>query len=154
MTRYAELQATSNFSFLEGVSGGHHQISHHQNNSEKLAEYQRINLWHMQQYAYLLGKLQGYCEGERSVLDNCMILFGAGMRDGNAHNPHNLPIILAGKAGGSLATGRHLTYEKDTPLTNLYVGMLNRMGVATEKFSDSTRELEGLSDPSFTGRPA
>jgi hypothetical protein len=74
-----------NFSFLEGVSGGHHQISHDQNNAEKLAEYQRINLWHMEQYAYLLGKLQGYCEGERSLLDNCMILFGAGMRDGNAH---------------------------------------------------------------------
>jgi len=146
--------SSRNFSFLDGVSGGHHQISHHQNNADKLAEYERINLWHLQQYAYLLGKLQGYCEGERSLLDNCMVLFGAGMRDGNAHNPHNLPIVLAGKAGGSLATGRHLVYDKDTPLSNLYVGMLNRMGVPTDRFSDSTRELEGLGDPAFSGKQA
>ena len=146
--------SSRNFSFLEGVNGGHHQISHHQNNEEKLKEYQRINLWHLEQYAYLLGKLQSYSEGERSLLDNSMILFGAGMRDGNAHNPHNLPVVLAGKAGGSLATGRHLTYGKDTPLTNLYVGMLNRMGVPTERFSDSTGELEGLSDPDFAGKSA
>ena len=106
----------------------------------------------MEQYAYLLGKLQGYCEGERSLLDNCMVLFGAGMRDGNAHNPHNLPIVLAGRAGGSLATGRHLVYDKDTPLTNLYVGMLNRMGVPTDRFSDSTGELPGLGDPAFAGK--
>jgi hypothetical protein len=143
-----------NFSFLEGVSGGHHQISHHQNNAEKLKEYEHINRWHIEQYAYLLEKLSHICEGEHSLLDQSMILFGAGMRDGNAHDPRNLPIVLAGKAGGTLATGRHLIYDKGTPLANLYQGMLQRMGTPVERFSDSTGELAGLSDPNFAGKTA
>jgi hypothetical protein len=143
-----------NFSFLEGVSGGHHQISHHQNNADKLKEYERINRWHIEQYAYLLEKLSHICEGEHSLLDQSMILFGAGMRDGNAHDPRNLPIVLAGKAGGTLATGRHLIYDKGTPLANLYQGMLQRMGTPVERFSDSTGELAGLSDPNFAGKTA
>ena len=73
------------------------------------------------------------------------------MRDGNAHNPHNLPIVLAGRAGGTIASGRHLTYEKNTPLCNLYQSMLNRLGVPTNHFSDSAGELQGLQDPSFVG---
>jgi hypothetical protein len=93
--------------------------------------------------------LKSLQEGEGTVLDNSMILFGAGMRDGNAHNPRNLPLVLAGRAGGTLATGRHLTYGKNTPLCNLYMGMLNRMGTPVEKFGDSTGELPGLSDPEF-----
>lgn len=140
-----------NFSFLDGVKGGHHQISHHENDPAKLEEYKRINAWHVAQYAYFLERLRSLKEGDANVLDNSMILFGAGMRDGNAHSPRNLPIILAGKAGGSLATGRHLAYEKNTPLCNLYVGMLNRMGAPVERFADSTGELKGLSDPSFSG---
>ena len=140
-----------NFSFLDGVKGGHHQISHHENDPAKLEEYKRINAWHVAQYAYFLERLRSLKEGDANVLDNSMILFGAGMRDGNAHNPRNLPIILAGKAGGSLATGRHLAYEKNTPLCNLYVGMLNRMGAPVERFADSTGELKGLGDPSFSG---
>jgi hypothetical protein len=93
-------------------------------------------------------------EGEGNVLDRSMILFGAGMRDGNAHNPHNLPLVLAGRAGGRLATGRHLVYDKDTPMANLHVGLLDRMGVPTKKFADSTGELKGLGDPGFVGNPA
>jgi hypothetical protein len=80
-----------------------------------------------------------------------MVLFGAGMRDGNAHNPHNLPLLLAGRGGGTLATGRHVVCEKNTPLCNLYVGMLRRLGVPVDQFSDSTGELPGLSDPGFAG---
>ncbi len=140
-----------NFSFLDGVKGGHHQISHHENDPAKLEEYKRINAWHVAQYAYFLERLRSLKEGDANVLDNSMILFGAGMRDGNAHSPRNLPIILAGKAGGSLATGRHLAYEKNTPLCNLYVGMLNRMGAPVERFADSTGELKGLGDPGFSG---
>ncbi len=143
-----------NFSFLDGVKGGHHQISHHENEAAKLEEYKRINAWHIAQYAYFLERLRSLKEGEGNVLDNSMILFGAGMRDGNAHSPRNLPIILAGKAGGTLATGRHLTYEKNTPLCNLYVGMLNRMGAPVERFADSTGELKGLGDPDFKGMVA
>lgn len=144
-----------NFSFLDGVKGGHHQTSHHENDKEKLEQYKRINAWHMAQLAYMLDKMKAIKEGEGTLLDNSMVLFGAGMRDGNAHNPRNLPIVLAGRGGGTIATGRHLVYEKNTPLCNLYVGMLNRLGVPMDKFSDSTGELPGLSDPNFTGiKPA
>ena len=73
------------------------------------------------------------------------------MRDGNAHSPKNLPIVIAGKAGGTLATGRHLTYEKGTPLANLWQSMLHRVGAPVEKFADSTGELKGLDDPNFAG---
>ncbi|MDB6055145.1 MAG: hypothetical protein JWN25_2668 [Verrucomicrobiales bacterium] len=140
-----------NFSFVEGVKGGHHQISHHENDPEKMEQYRRINSWHVTQYAYFLQRLKSIKEGEKTLLDNSMVLFGAGMRDGNAHDPHNLPLILGGRGGGALATGRHLTYEKNTPLCNLYRSMLDAMGTPVDRFSDSTGELQGLGDPSFQG---
>jgi hypothetical protein len=73
-----------------------------------------------------------------------MVMLGSGLRDGNSHNPHNLPLLLAGKTGGTLNTGRHLTYEKDSPLCNLYLSMIRRMGVQAERFGDSTGELAKL----------
>jgi hypothetical protein len=140
-----------NFSFLDGVSGGFHQISHHENDKAKLQEYLRINRWHIEQYAYLLGKLHSIQDGPGTLLDNSMILFGSGLRDGNRHNPHNLPIVLAGRAGGTLSPGRHIVYDKDTPLSNLYLAMLHRAGAPVERFADSTGELPGLNDPEFQG---
>ena len=135
-----------NFSFIEGVSGGHHQISHHENDAAKIAQYQKINIWHIQQYGYLLDKLKSIKEGNGTLLDNCMVMFGSGMKDGNAHAPENLPIVLAGKAGGQLATGRHLVYDKKMPLCNLYRTMLSCMGTPQDSFGDSTGELAGLRD--------
>ena len=144
-----------NFSFLDGVKGGHHQTSHHENDKDKLEQYRLINAWHMAQLAYMLDKMKGIKEGEGNLLDNSMVLFGAGMRDGNAHNPRNLPIILAGRGGGTLATGRHLVYEKNTPLCNLYVSMLKRLDAPLESFSDSTGDLPGLNDQGYQGvKPA
>ena len=140
-----------NFSFLEGVKGGHHQISHHENRAENLEQYKRINQWHLTQYAYLLEKLRSIKEGEGTLLDNSMIVFGAGMHDGNRHDPRNLPVILAGQGGGTIATGRHLVYEKNTPLCNLWKSMLTRVGAPVDKVADSTGELPGLNDPSFRG---
>jgi len=140
-----------NFSFLEGVRGSHHEISHHENKDEKLQQYKLINAWHVTQYAYMLERMRSIKEGDGTLLDNSMILLGAGMRDGNAHDPHNLPIVLAGKGGGALATGRHLVYPKKTPLCNLYRSMLTRVGAPVEHLADSTGELEGLTDPSFKG---
>jgi hypothetical protein len=140
-----------NFSFLEGVHGGHHEISHHENDAAKLEQYQKINIWHMQQYAYLLQKLRSIKEGDGTLLDNCMVMFGSGMKDGNAHSPRNLPIILAGRGGGTLSTGRHLVYEKQTPLCNLYRSMLHRMGTPVNTLGDSTGELAGLSEATFKG---
>jgi hypothetical protein len=151
---FANAVSNKNFSFIEGVSGPHHQISHHEKDPGKLEEFKRINIWHLQQFAYVLDKMKNIREGESTLLDNSMLLFGAGMRDGNEHNPHNLPIVLAGRGGGSVATGRHLVYEKDTALSNLYAGMLNRMGTPVEKFADGNGELAGLSDPGFAGLPS
>lgn len=133
-----------NFSFLEGVSGGHHDTSHHQNEEEKLRAYQLINRWHVEQYAYLLGKLRGMQEGDKTVLDNSMILYGSGLRDGNSHNPHNLPILLGGGGGGRLATGQHLSFSPDTPLANLYLAMLQVFGCDVDRFADSTGVLPGV----------
>ena len=143
--------SSRNFSFLDGVHGGHHEISHHKNLPEQLAQYQKINQWHVEQYAYMLNQMKQIKEGDGTLLDNSMVLFGSCMKDGNAHDPHNLPLVLAGRAGGTLATGRHLVYEKDTPLCKLYIGMLDRMGAKVERFGDSDGELPGLEDANFAG---
>lgn len=117
--------SNQNFAFVDGVTGAHHSLSHHENKPDNMRQYQLINKWHIEQYGYLLRKLRDMKEGDSNVLDNSMILLGAGIRDGNKHDPHNLPVVLAGKAGGRLASGQHLSYEKDTPLSNLYVSMLD-----------------------------
>lgn len=133
-----------NFSFIPGISSGHHDISHHQNDPEKLKQYQIIGQWHIEQYAYLLSKLREIKEGDTNVLDQSMILFGAGIRDGDKHDPHNLPIVVAGKAGGRLAGGQHLSYAEDTPLANLYLSMLDAFDTPVERFADSTGRLAGV----------
>jgi hypothetical protein len=141
---YGNAVSNENFSFVEGVSGGHHSISHHQNEADKLRQYQLINRWHVEQYAYLLRKLRNMREGDGSVLDHSMILFGAGLRDGNKHDPHNLPIVVAGHAGGRITTGQHLVYADDTPLANLWMSMLEAFGTPVERFADSTGRLSEL----------
>ena len=136
--------SNANFSFVDGVTEGHHSLSHHEKKEDKLLQYQLINRWHVEQYAYLLRKLRDMKEGESSVLDNSMIVFGSGLRDGNSHNPHNLPILMAGRGGGRVLTGRHLMYGEDTPLANLYVSMLDAFGAPVERFADSTGPLCGV----------
>lgn len=133
-----------NFSFLPGVSQGHHQTSHHENKADLLEQYRIISTWFPTQLAYMLSRMKSIKEGNGNLLDNSMVLFGSGFRDGNSHNPHNLPIILAGKGGGTISSGRHLTYSKDSPLCNLYLSMIRRMGVEAERFGDSTGELAKL----------
>jgi hypothetical protein len=136
--------SNQSFTFVDGVNGSHHSLSHHMNDADKLRQYQIINRWHVEQYGYLLRKLHSMKEGERSVLDNSMIVFGAGLRDGNKHDPHNLPVVVAGRAGGRLAVGQHLTYEKDMPLANLWLAMLDAFGTPVERFADSTGALRGV----------
>jgi hypothetical protein len=131
-----------NFSFVDGVKGSHHALSHHQNKPDKMQQYQLIARWHVEQYAYLLRKLTSLREGERSVLDSAMVLFGSDLRDGNKHDPKDLPIVLAGRAGGRLAMGQHLRYAGDTPLANLFVSMLRAFGSPVERFADSTGPLQ------------
>jgi hypothetical protein len=132
------------FRFLEGVSIGHHDASHHAKEAEKLRQYQLINKWHVEQYGYLLRKLDSMKEGDSSVLDNSMILFSSALSDGNSHNPHNLPLVLGGRGGGRLDSGQHLSYSEDTPLANLYVSVLDAFGAPVERFADSTGPLPGV----------
>ncbi len=133
-----------NFSFLDGVNGGHHELSHHENKEQKIGQYQRINRWHVEQFARMLKKMQAVREGERTLLDNSMIMFGSSFSDGNRHDPDNLPILLAGRGGGSLHPGQHLAAEGQVPLCNLYLSMLRRNGVELESFGDSNGELADL----------
>ena len=130
-----------NFSFLDGVTGNHHTISHHRDNANLLDMYGRINHWHSEQLAYFLSRLSSMKEGESNLLDQSMVLFGSSLRDGNRHRPTNLPIVVAGKAGGSLKTGQNLSFEKETPLANLYVAMLQAFDVPVTSFGDSTNVL-------------
>lgn len=133
-----------NFRWLDGVTAGHHDNSHHSNDPEKLKQYQLINKWYIAQYAYLLGKLKEAKEGESNVLDNSMIIFASALSDGNSHNPHKLPVVIAGKAGGRITSGQNLVFPEDTPLSNLWMSVLNAFGTPVERFADSTGLLPGL----------
>lgn len=133
-----------NFRFLETITSGHHDTSHHQKNPEKLRQYALISKWHIEQYGYLLNKLKSMKEGDSNLLDNSMIMFGSALSDGDRHDPHKLPLVLAGKGGGRIETGQHLVYAEDSPLANLYVSMLDAFGTPVERFADSTGHLAGL----------
>ena len=139
--------AGSNRSYREiGVSGGHHDISHHGNSKNKKRQISEINQYHMQLFSHLLERLASIEEGESTLLDHCLILYGSGISDGNRHNHENLPIALFG-GGERIATGHHLEMKKGTPLTNLYCSMLDEVGAGVDQFSDSTGRIAGLSKP-------
>jgi hypothetical protein len=138
---FANDVSNKNFSALIPGASAHHELSHHQSKEEKYKPYSDINRWHAAQLAYLMDKLGSIREGERTLLDNSMILFGSSMSDGNRHDPSNLPIILAGRGGGKIKSGRHIPCEKKTPLCNLYVSMLEQMNTPVESFGDSTGAL-------------
>ena len=136
----------SNRSYPEiGVPDAHHPISHHQSDPVKLDKLYKINRYHSELFAYFLEKLRSTEEGNGTLLDHSIILYGSEMSDSNRHLLQNLPILLAGGAGGQIQGGNHLRYTKDIPLTNLFLTMLDKMGVQVEKFGDSTGKLELLS---------
>ena len=141
---FANDVSNKNFSFVEGIRGSHHDMSHHTNKPDKIEQYKRINRWHVEQFAYLLGKMKAIREGEGTLLDNAMVMCGSSLSDGNRHDPNNLPILLGGRGGGTLQTGRHIASPKNTPLCNLYVSMLERMGTPVRSFGDSNGPLAGL----------
>lgn len=133
------------FDFINGVSRkSFHGLSHHRNDAKVRDEYEKIGTWHVQQLAYLLEKMKSLDEGPGSLLDNSMILFGSSLKDGNRHDPHDLPLILAGRGGGTLSPGRRVRASKDTPMCNLLMAMSERMGVKPNQFGDSTGSLGGL----------
>ena len=137
--------AGSNRSYAAvGVPEGHHNLSHHGNNAGKLDKLGKINRYHMEQFADLLAKLAAVKEGDGTLLDNSMIVYGCAIGDGNRHNHDDLPILLAGRGGGTIRSGRHIEYPNNTPLANLFVSILDRMGVESETLGDSTGRLDGL----------
>ena len=111
---------------------------------EKKQQLTKINRFHITQLAYFLKKLQSVPEGETTLLDNSMIIYGSGIGDGNIHNHDNLPVVLAGRGAGSLTPGRHWKLDGKVPMANLYLAMLERMGVQAAKLGDSTGKLENL----------
>lgn len=125
------------------ISDGHHNLTHHQNDADKIAKVTKINEVHVKMFAYLVDRLKATPEGNGNLLDNSLILYGSSISDGNLHTHHDLPIVLAG-GGGGVKGNRHVVYPKDTPLNNLLVSMLETAGVPVEKFGDSTGKLDCL----------
>ncbi|MBY0458439.1 MAG: DUF1552 domain-containing protein, partial [Gemmataceae bacterium] len=127
------------------VAEGHHDLSHHGRDAKKLEKIAKINTFHLEQFAYLVGKMKAVKEPNgTTLLDNVMLVYGSGIGDGDRHNHDELPILLVGKGGGSIETGRHLVFPKraDTPLTNLYMALFERMGAPAKSFGDSTGVLK------------
>ena len=125
-----------------GVPDAHHALSHHGRNSEMIAKLIKIDAYHSQMFASYLTKLAATPDGDGSLLDHVNILYGSGMSDGNTHNHHNLPTLVV---GGGIKGGRHLRYEVDTPVTNLFMTMLEKVGVPAESIGDSTGTVQHLS---------
>jgi hypothetical protein len=129
-----------------GVSDGHHDCTHHQNDAEKIAKTIKINTYHVEQLAYLINRLKTTPDGDGTLLDHSMILYGSSIADGNRHTHTDLPLALIGGRSGTLKGGRHIRYADETPMTNLLLALLDKAGVRTEKLGDSTGTLEHLSE--------
>ena len=131
------------YPFLD-VAEGHHQLSHHKGDESMIEKIRRIDRFHVDRYARFVERLAAEPEGDGTMLDNCMVVFGSAIGDGNRHNHDDLPILLAGRGGGSLTPGRHLSCKPGTPLCNLYASLLDRMDVPVDRFGDSTGRLAEL----------
>ena len=129
----------SNRTFPEvDVNSAHHELSHHRSNPQTLESIGKIDRFYVEQLAYFLKKMRDTPEGEGSLLDHSMIVYGGGIADGNRHNHDDLPVLLAGKGNGTLTPGRLIEAPKGTPMTNLYLSLLNRMGAKAQRIGDST----------------
>jgi hypothetical protein len=130
-----------------GVPDGHHSVTHHEGATVKIEKVVKINHLHAQTFAYLLGKMQATPDGDGTLLDHSMILYGSSLGDGNAHTHDNLPLVLVGRACGQIKGGRHLRFPKETPMNNLLLTMLYKAGLhPSAKIGDSNGFLEHLSD--------
>lgn len=145
-TRVATLMiadAGSNRTYPEvDVQDGHHQLSHHQNDQEKMDKIARVDHYLIQRFGYFLDKLKSTPEGDSTLLNNSMILYGSAISDANRHTHDDLPIILAGHGGGTIHTGRYVNHPNETPLNNLFLAMADRMGTKLEQFGDSNGLLD------------
>ena len=128
-----------------GVRQGHHSISHHRNAQPSIWNLTKINRYHCSLFAHFLDRLKGIKEGDGTLLDHSMIVYGGAIGDGNRHTHHDLPVLLAGKANGAIKTGRHVSCPTNTPMSNLFLNMLDIMGTPTNRLGDSTGRLKDLS---------
>jgi hypothetical protein len=128
-----------------GVSDGHHPLSHHGNRPEALEKLARINAYHTQIVSQFVAKMSATQEGDGSLLDHSLVLYGSGLSDSNRHLHENLPILLFGRGKGNVASGRHIVFDQPTPMTNLYLTMLDQMNVPTDHMGDSTGQIEHVS---------
>jgi hypothetical protein len=140
---FANEGSNRSYPFIE-VPEGHHDLSHHGNDAKKLDKIKKINRFHVTQFAHLLERLKGVKEGDGTLIDHSMIVYGSGIGDGNRHNHDDLPILLAGRGGGTIKPGRHIQFETGTPLNNLYLSMLDRIGAKRDSLGDSTGRLTDL----------
>lgn len=129
-----------------GVPDSHHPVSHHQNDPEKLVKLAKINAFQLKQFAYFAEKMRAAQDGDGSLLDHSMLLYGSAISDSNVHMHDNLPLVLVGGGAGQIKGGRHVVYPKGTPVTNLFLNMLDKLGVPMDKIGDSTGRLASLSD--------
>ena len=127
-----------------GISDGHHNLTHHQNDADKIAKVTKINEQHVKLFAYLLERLKETPDGDDNLLNRSLILYGSSISDGNLHTHHDLPIVLAGGGAGQVKGNRHVVCPKDTPLNNLLLSMLEKAGAPVEKLGDSTGKLDCL----------
>ena len=125
-----------------GLPEAHHSISHHGNNPEKMKAYTKLNTYHVETLTYYLNKLKSIPDGDGNLLDSTVVLFGSGMSDGNTHNNFNVPVVLVGGQTLQVKGNRHVKYPKGTPLANLMLGVMDRFGVQSERFGDSTSEID------------
>jgi len=128
-----------------GITEAHHGLTHHAGNKEKIEKVTRINIYHAQQFAKLIDRMKAIPEGDGTLLDHSMISYGSAMGDGNRHDHDHIPLVLAGRANGKLKPGRHIRYKEETPLSNLHLAMLDKMGLQPPaSIGDSTGLLEGV----------
>jgi hypothetical protein len=131
------------------VPDPHHPLTHHRDNPDWVEKVTKVNTLHIELFADFIRKMKETPDGDGSLLDHTVIVYGSGIADGNRHTHEDLPVLLVG-GGSTFATGRHVKYERDTPMTNLYLTLLDRVGVRTENLGDSTGRLDQLTDVSST----
>ena len=134
-----------NFTFIDGVNGDHHSISHHKEDPKLTEPYTLVSRWYVSQLVYLVERLQSVQERDgKTLLDNTMVLYGSALKNGNGHTTQNLPVLLAGRGGGRLNPGRRIILPEETPVTNLHLTLARNMGIETESFNNSTGSIGDL----------
>ena len=146
VTSFMMARENINRSYTEiGLREVHHSMSHHGNNPDRMKDFTKLNTYHVETLAYYLNKLESISDGDGTLLDNTVVLYGSGMSDGNTHNNYSVPVVVIGGRENGLEGNRHLVYPDGTPLANLSLSLMEKLGVNVESFGDSTGQLPLLS---------